>query len=132
MTNLAIIPPELRSAYDDLKMSPGVLSGNHLFLTGMTGGDPDGQMPADPEAQMRNAFSKIGLVLRQANMSFRSIVEMTTYHIGLRSHFDLFNTIRLELIEEPYPAWTAIEAAGLRREGAIIEIRVIAVADHSA
>lgn len=81
---------------------------------------------------MRNAFKKIGFILRDADLTFRSIVEMTTYHVGLRSHFDLFNSIRLEYLEEPYPAWTAIEVAGLRREGAIIEIRVIASTDRDA
>lgn len=54
---------------------------------------------------------------------------MTTYHVGLRDHFDLFNQVRLEYLEEPYPAWTAVEVAGLRREGAIVEIRVIASND---
>jgi len=44
-------------------------------------------------------------------------------------HFDLFNTIRLEYLKDPYPAWTAVEVAGLRREGAIVEIRVIANTD---
>lgn len=98
----------------------------------MTGGDLNGQMPADPAAQMRNAFDKIGLVLREAGLTFRSIVEMTTYHVGLRGHFDLFDSIRLDYVEEPYPAWTAVEVAGLRREGAVVEIRVIASTDPDA
>ena len=110
-------------------MSPAIVSGGHVFLTGMTGGDADGRMPEDPAAQMRNAFDKIGAILREADLSFGSIVEMTTYHIGLRAHFDLFDSIRLDYLQQPWPAWTAVEVAGLRREGAIIEIRVIASAD---
>ena len=110
-------------------MSPGILSGDHVFLTGVTGSDLQGRMPEDPEIQMRNAFEKIGSVLREARLTFRSIVEMTSYHVGLRGHFDLFDAIRLEYLEEPYPAWTAVEVAGLRREGAIVEIRVIASSD---
>ncbi|MGH6805710.1 MAG: Rid family hydrolase, partial [Ensifer adhaerens] len=97
--------------------------------TGATGGDARGHMPLDPEIQIRNVFEKIGTVLREAGLTFRSVVEMTTYHVGLRSHFDIFNAIRLEYVEEPYPAWTAVEVAGLRREGAIVEIRVIANTD---
>ena len=92
----------------------------------------DGRMPEDPEAQMRNAFEKVGLILREAGLTFRSIVEMTTYHVGLRGHFDLFDSIRLEYVEKPYPAWTAVEVAGLRREGAIVEMRVIASIDRDA
>lgn len=129
MAKRLIMPPAFRAASDQLKMSPGIVSGGHVFLTGVTGGDSQGRMPEDPGAQMRNAFDKIGMVLRDAGLTFRSMVEMTTYHVGLRGHFDLFDSIRLEHLEEPYPAWTAVEVAGLRREGAIIEIRVIANTD---
>jgi enamine deaminase RidA (YjgF/YER057c/UK114 family) len=129
MTKRAIVPPELRAAADQLKMSPAIVSGRHVFLTGVTGSDPHGQMPQDPAVQMRNAFEKVGLVLREAGLTFQSVVEMTTYHVGLREHFDLFNAIRLEYVEEPYPAWTAVEVAGLRRDGAVVEMRVIASTD---
>jgi enamine deaminase RidA (YjgF/YER057c/UK114 family) len=122
----AIFPPEFGSAATQLKMSPAIVSGDHVFLTGTTGSDAQGQMPDDPETQIRNAFEKIGFVLRAGGLTFQSIVEMTTYHVDLREHFDLFNRIRGEYVGEPYPAWTAVEVAGLRREGAIVEIRVIA------
>lgn len=132
MNRRPIIPAEFHSSYEQMKISPGLVSGNHVFFSGVTGSDPDGKMPKDPETQMRRAFDKIELVLRDAGLTFRSIVEMTSYHIGLRGHFDLFNSIRLEHVEDPYPAWTAVEVAGLRREGAIVEIRVIANADPDA
>jgi enamine deaminase RidA (YjgF/YER057c/UK114 family) len=126
MTKRAIVPPAFQAAAEGAKMSPAILSGDHLFFTGVTGGDARGQMPADPDAQMRNAFDKIRLVLGEAGLGFDAVVEMTTYHVGLRDHFELFDAIRLEHFQPPYPAWTAVEVAGLRREGAIFEIRVIA------
>ena len=129
MAKRALLPPEFRAAANQLNMSPAIISGNHVFLTGTTGSDAHGHMPDDPEAQFRNAFDKIGLVLRAGGLTFQSIVEMTTYHVGLRKHFDLFDRIRLDYLSEPYPAWTAVEVAGLRREGAIVEIRVIASID---
>ncbi len=126
MTKRAIVPAEVRAAAEQLKMSPAILSGHHLFLTGVTGSNAQGHMPEDQADQMRSAFDKIGLVLREAGLGFRSIVEMTSYHVGLRGHFDLFDQVRLEYLQEPYPAWTAVEVAGLRRQGAIVEIRAIA------
>ncbi len=56
---------------------------------------------------------------------------MTTYHVGLRAHFELFDKVRLDYLPAPYPAWTAVEVAGLRREGAVVEIRAIAATDNS-
>ncbi len=110
-------------------MSPAIVSGGHVFFTGVTGSDAEGRMPADPEAQFRAAFEKIGAVLREAGLGFGALVEMTSYHIGLRQHFALFDKVRLEFVEAPYPAWTAVEVAGLRREGAVVEIRVVAAVD---
>ena len=126
MAKRAIIPAEFQAAASHLKMSPAVVSGNHVFLTGVTGSDAQGRMPDDADTQIRNAFEKIGSVLRAGGLTFQSIVEMTTYHVGLRDHFDVFDAIRLEYLNEPYPAWTAVEVAGLRRKGAIVEIRMIA------
>lgn len=94
MTKYPIIPPEFKAAAEQLKLSPAIVSGNHVFLTGVTGADSDGQMPDDPEAQIRNIFEKIDLVLRHAGLTFGAIVEMTSYHFGMGNHFDLFADIR--------------------------------------
>ena len=126
MKRKAIVPKELQLYYDDWKMSPGHLSGDHVFLTGYTGANADGSLSSDPETQMRNAFEKIGYVLREAGMDFGALVEMTTYHVGLKDHLELFKSVRAEYVQEPYPAWTAIEVAGFARDGAVIEIRAIA------
>jgi enamine deaminase RidA (YjgF/YER057c/UK114 family) len=123
-----VVPPGAEAVAERLAMSPGILSRGHLFLTGVTGSGPDGAMPETAEAQFRQAFAKIGAVLRHAGVGFDAVVEMTSYHVGLRGHFDLFDRVRREVFAPPYPAWTAIEAAGLRREGAVVEIRVIAEA----
>jgi enamine deaminase RidA (YjgF/YER057c/UK114 family) len=122
----ALFPAGARNTADQIKLSPGIISGNHVFLTGMTGSAPDGTMPENLDDQFRQAFEKIGAVLREAGLGFGSIVEMTSYHVGLRDHFDRFCAIRSEYVLEPYPAWTAVEVAGLRREGAVVEIRVVA------
>ena len=126
MSKIPIIPPEVQAGYEQMKISPGLISGEHVFFSGVTGSYADGSMPSDPEAQFRMAFQKIGYVLRDAGLKFGALVEMTSYHIGLRDHFELFNKVRLEHVSEPYPTWTAVEVAGLRREGAVVEIRVIA------
>lgn len=127
MARRALFPaPGSSATADQLKLSPGIISGNHVFLTGMTGSGPDGTMPEDLEEQFHQAFEKIGAVLHEAGLDFGAIVEMTTYHVGLRAHFDRFCAVRARYVAAPYPAWTAVEVAGLRREGAVVEIRVVA------
>lgn len=121
-----LMPPALREAAERARMSPAIVSGGHVFLTGVTGGDARGVMPRDPERQIRAVFEKVGLVLAEAGLDLHAVVEMTSYHVGLREHFDLFDGLRLHYLKEPFPAWTAVEVAGLRRPGAIVELRVIA------
>ncbi len=126
MTKRALTPAAFGDAATQFKFSAGVVSGDHVFLTGMTGSAADGTMPGELRQQFSNVWDKIALVLAEANLGLDAIVEMTSYHVGLRDHFDLFDTVRLERLSLPYPAWTAVEVAGLRREGAAVEIRVIA------
>lgn len=126
MPKRAIVPAAMQDAHEALMFSPAIQSGDHVFLTGMTGAGPDGTMPTDPETQFRQAFDKVAEVLAEAGLGCDAIVELTSYHIGLREHFDLFDEVRRGYVAAPYPAWTAVEVAGLRREGALVEIRVIA------
>ncbi|MFX4221765.1 MAG: Rid family hydrolase [Thalassobaculum sp.] len=126
MGGKAIVPATLKGCYDDWKMSPGLISGGHVFFTGFTGTGPDGICSPDPETQFRTAFAQVEMVLRDADLDFGAVVEMTTFHIGLRDHLDLFRSVREEFVREPYPAWTAIEVAGFASADTIIEIRVIA------
>ena len=129
MSRRVLIPEGFRATAARLAMSPGIVSGDHVFLTGTTGSAPDGHMPADPRAQFDACFDKIALVLAEADLGLDALVEMTSYHAGLRAHFDLFDEVRRQRLSAPYPAWTALEAGGLRREGALVEIRVIAALD---
>lgn len=126
MPKTAIFPTGSRDQATQLKVSPGIVSGDFVFLTGVTGSLPDGSMPENPGDQIRSAFNKIGSVLAEVGLSHDAIVEMTTYHVGIHDHFDLFNEIRCEYVSDPFPAWTAVEVAGLRRSSAIVEIRIVA------
>ena len=107
-------------------MSPGTICQGFVFLTGFTGVKPDGTISMNPAEQIRQAFFTIESVLKHGGLSFENIVEMTSYHVGLEDHMDLFRSIRDEFIVEPFPAWTAIEVSGFVTKGAIVEIRVVA------
>ncbi len=126
MSKTALFPPGSKDQATQIKVSPGIVSGDHVFLTGVTGSRPDGSMPEGIADQVRSAFEKIGSVLAEAGLSYDAIVEMTTYHVGIHDHFDLFSEIRGEYVSDPFPAWTAVEVASLRRPGAVVEIRVVA------
>ena len=84
----AVFPPELAEAVRATGFSPAVRAGDFLFLTGATGGTPDGTMPDDAGTQTKTALSKALTVVKSAGGTADNIVEITSYHLGLRSHFD--------------------------------------------
>lgn len=123
---VSVVPASLESYITDWHMSPGLEHDGFIFMTGFTGDSPDGSYSEDAGAQIEAVFAKIGAVLEAAGLGFEHLVEMTSYHVGLRDHLEQFKEIRARHVEEPYPAWTAIEVAGFVSEGAILEIRCIA------
>ena len=97
-----------------------------MFFSGVTGTRPDLTVSRDPETQFRDTFQFLKKNLAQAELDFEDIVEMTTYHVGLREHLNKFVKVKDEFVSHPYPAWTAIGVSELITEGTLIEIRVIA------
>ena len=83
-------------------------------------------MPADAATQTRNALAKVLEILAAADTTAQAVVEVTSYHIAITSHFDTIDPILRDMLGVPLPAWTAVEVAGLRRAGAVIELRVVA------
>ena len=126
MTQRSVYPKGLSAEDIPLKLSPGVVSNGHLFVTGMTGSGADGVMPPEPEAQFRAAFERVGQVLAAEGLSFAHVVEITSYHVDIRTHFDAFAKVYADFVHAPYPAWTAVGVAELRRPGALVEIKVTA------
>lgn len=121
-----IVPGDLESYVQDWKMSPGLEHQGFIFMTGFTGAAADGSLPSSATDQIEAAFEKVRKVLEKAGLGFEHLVEMTSYHIGLREHLSEFRQIRAQYVTEPYPAWTAIEVVGFVREGTFVELRCIA------
>jgi enamine deaminase RidA (YjgF/YER057c/UK114 family) len=126
MDKKVIIPTDLRKKYDDWHFSPAVESGGFIFISGCTGTELDGTISNDEKVQFRQAFKTAEKSLIEAGLTYSNVVEMTTYHVGLRKYLKAFMTIKDEFIPEPFPAWTAIGVAELAVEGAIIEIKITA------
>ena len=97
-----------------------------VFFRFATGADEQGELPDKPVDQIEAVFRKIGLVLAEAGLTFGHLVEMTSYHVGLRDHLDDFKKVRAKYVTESYPAWTAIGVSGFVSEGAFVEVRCIA------
>ena len=122
-----VIPEGMEAYYDDYKFAPAVRAGDLLIVSGQLGFDADGTLPADPGAQMRNAFAAIGHVLQSQGLGFDSIVSLDSFHVGdVHEAFLPMIEAKAEFIPEPHPAWTAVWVSGLALPEARVEIKVTA------
>ncbi len=121
-----VVTPEFASYPRDWNFSPGLDTGDLVFFSGITGTRADLSISADPEMQFREAFRILQDNFLHADLTAQNVVDLTTYHVGLKQHLSAFMKVKDEFIAEPYPAWTAIGVSELITEGALVEIRAIA------
>ena len=107
-------------------MSPAIRAGGFLFLTGATGGRPDGMMPETAGEQTEVALGKVAEILSHAGADESDVVELTSYHVDIETTFPQVEAVLHGIFSAPLPAWTAVGVAELRRPGALVEFRIIA------
>lgn len=112
--------------YDHFHFSEATRCNGFLLCSGVIGTGEKGQLPEDIEAEFRNAWARIGELLKACGMGYGDIVEYTSYHVGLHANIGKFMSVRDEFLSEPWPAWTAIGITELAIPGAHVEIRVTA------
>lgn len=127
----AIVPPGKERAYSRFHFSPALRVGEVLYVSGHVGRAPDGTISGDLATQLRDAFENVASTLAAAGASWRDVVEMTSYHVGLQDQFERFVEVRDAYVAEPYPAWTAVGVSELAG-GAVVEIKAVAVAPRPA
>jgi enamine deaminase RidA (YjgF/YER057c/UK114 family) len=121
----SIVPEDMQWHYDEWHLSPLVVHDGLGFISGVTATRPDGSCAEDVTTEITEAFDKLGHVLEAGGMSYGDIIEMTTFHIGMRSHLDVFRTVKDRYLVEPWPAWSAIGTTELATPGPRVELRVI-------
>ena len=119
----AVQPPGTRPG---MPFSPGILSGGTLYVSGTIGNDPKtGKVPAEFEAEVRQAFENINAVLKQAGYTFDDAVSVQVYLTDI-SLFPRMNKVYMTFFKEPRPARTTVGVAALASPDAKIEITVTA------
>lgn len=81
----------------------------------------------DPEAQFEAAWTNLETVLAAAGRGLADVIDMTTYHVGLETHFALFKLVKDRRFPRGLAAWTAIGVSALSRPGLLLEIKATAL-----
>ena len=125
-TRRAIQPPNYKPTPSPL--TPAILIGDTLYLSGSTGGDPvSGQLvPGGFEAEMRQIMSNLQIVLKEAGMTLADVVSVTAYLADM-ADFPRFNDIYREYFTStPLPTRSTVAVQGLA-SGARLELTMTAV-----
>lgn len=105
--------------------SQAIIAGDFIFISGQVGLNKDtGELASTIEEQTHLIMKNIGLILKECECSYKSIVKTTIYLKDI-SCFSKVNEIYQSYLSEPYPARSTIEVSNLPK-GALVEIEVIA------
>jgi 2-iminobutanoate/2-iminopropanoate deaminase len=98
--------------------SPGILVDGTLYISGQAGEDPDGKIPADFEAEVKQALDNIGAVLDAAGMSPADVVSVQVY-LTDGALFQRMNAVYTAYFKDPRPTRTTVVVAKLVGPGRI-------------
>ena len=105
--------------------SQGVVSNGHVFLSGQIPLNSNGELlDGNIQEQVALVFQNIRHLLETENCTLQNIVKLTVFLKDIED-FDAVNDKMIELLEEPYPARSLVQAAALPKN-VDIEIEVIA------
>lgn len=108
-----------------LPFSDAVLVGDTLYLAGRIGFDPNGNVPADIEEEVRYLLDGFQAVLAQAGMTMDDLVSVQIFapDVSLWEHF---NAVYVKRFSKEFPA-RAFLGSGPLIKGARFEMVGIAV-----
>ena len=105
--------------------SQGVVSNGHVFLSGQIPLNSNGELlDGNIQEQVALVFQNIQHLLETQNCTLQNIVKLTVFLKDIQD-FDAVNDKMIELLEEPYPARSLVQAAALPKN-VDVEVEVIA------
>ena len=105
--------------------SQGIQAGGWVFTAGQLGGLPaDGALRESIEGQTLQALQNVEAILTAAGCGWEHVVKTTVYLRDL-ADFAAFNSIYAEVVKEPPPARSTVQAARLPKD-ALVEVDAIA------
>jgi enamine deaminase RidA (YjgF/YER057c/UK114 family) len=109
---------------------PALKVGRTLYCAGQVGRTEALEVIEDPEQQFLAAWANLRQVLAAGGCDFADVVDLTTYHVGLRAHMLLFRQVKDRVFPRETCPWTCIGVAELAHPGLLVEIKCVAVARH--
>jgi 2-iminobutanoate/2-iminopropanoate deaminase len=98
--------------------SPGILVDGTLWVSGQGGEDASGKVPAEFEAEVKQALDNIGVVLKEAGLSPADVVSVQVW-LTDGALFQRMNAVYTQYFQDPRPTRTTVVVAKLVGPGRI-------------
>ncbi|WBB62647.1 RidA family protein [Streptomyces sp. WMMC500] len=98
-----------------------------LFLSGQLALDADGRVvgPGDMRAQARHVMESLQAILAAHGATFADVVNIRSFVTDM-SRLDAYAEVRRGYFPGPPPSSTTVEVSRLARDGAVLEVEVVA------
>lgn len=126
-----IVPESMLLIPERIGYVPAVKVGDTLFCAGQIGRTADLVVIEDPEQQFIAAWENQRTVLEAGGCSFDDVVDMTTYHVDLATHMEVFRRVKDRYFPNSRCAWTCIGVQALAHPALLLEIKCVAVQRRS-
>lgn len=123
----SIIPESMKLLAERAGYVPAVKVGPVLYCAGQVGRTADLVVIADPAEQFAAAWENLRTVLAAGGCTFDDMVDMTTYHVDMGRHMDVFREVKDRIFPRGTCAWTCVGVTELARPGLLVEIKCTAV-----
>lgn len=123
-----VIPAGADAAYDQYHYAPALRVGDTVIVSGIPAA-----RGASYEEKVRNMFERLKKTLAAAGADLSDVVEIDTYHAtvhdtpAFQKEFAEFLRVHQEYFGDRRPAWTAVGTTALLADGAVLEMRAVAV-----
>jgi len=123
-----IIPPGVNAS---ATLSPGVRSGDILYISGQLGTKPGSSVPPDStiQGQTRQALENVKAVAEAGGTTMANVVKCTVFLADIRD-FAGMNQAYTQYFPKDPPARSTVAVAALVRADAKVEIDCIAAIPH--
>ena len=122
-----IVPESHTWAYENWGFAAAVVEDDIVYVSGVvTFLEGEGSYEERYARGFRSALVEIDNILGEAGASLDDVVDITTYHTDLARQIQTAVAVRMEVMNEPHPAWTAVGTTALAVPDGVTEIKVIA------
>ena len=122
-----IVPESHTWAYENWGFAAAVVKDDIVYVSGVvTFLEGEGSYEERYARGFQSALVEIDNILGEAGSSLDDVVDITTFHTDLARQIETAVAVRMEVMNEPHPAWTAVGTTALAVPDGVTEIKVIA------